>query len=104
MKTLKALGKRLLFPPLPVALPVIALGAALLTYVFVAGLADTPLAYAAYTLSFFNLSSAKLQNISFILYTLRGGKRAGVPRRPSARCGGFIYRLSHTGKGAHTHV
>lgn len=55
MKTLKALGKRLLFPPLPVALPVIVLGAALLTYVFVAGLADTPLAYAAYTLSFYAL-------------------------------------------------
>ena len=31
------------------------LGAALLTYVFVAGLADTPLAYAAYTLSFYAL-------------------------------------------------
>ena len=31
MKTLKALGKRLLFSPLPVALPVIVLGAALLS-------------------------------------------------------------------------
>ena len=55
MKTLKALGKHLLFPPLYIALPLIVLGAALLTYVFAAGLGETPLAYAAYTLSFYAL-------------------------------------------------
>ena len=51
MKLLKALGKRLLFPPLLAVLPLALLSTGPLAYVFAAGREDTPLAYAAYALS-----------------------------------------------------
>lgn len=55
MKLLKALGKRLLFPPLLAVLPLALLSTGLLAYVFAAGQEDTPLAYAAYALSAYAL-------------------------------------------------
>lgn len=55
MKTLRDFGKKLLFPPLPLALPVVALGAGLLVYVFISGQEHTPLGYAAYLLSAYAL-------------------------------------------------
>lgn len=55
MKALKELGKKLLFLPLPLALPVVALGAGLLVYVFISGQEHTPLVYAAYLLSSYAL-------------------------------------------------
>lgn len=55
MKTLRALGKRLLFPPLALVPPLIVLAAGLLIHVFAGGLDGTPLAYAVYTFSAYAL-------------------------------------------------
>lgn len=55
MKRLESAGKRLLFPPPALALPIVVLGMGLLIYVFSMGLDDTPLSYAAYLLSAYAL-------------------------------------------------
>lgn len=80
MKALKALGKRLLFPPLAVALPVIALGAGFLIGIFASGQKDTPLAYAAYALSFYALVLACACVLRLIRLSARARRNAHVDR------------------------
>lgn len=53
-----SLGRRLLFPPLPLVALTVLTAAVLLNYVFLRGQEDTPLAYAAYTLSAYALMIA----------------------------------------------
>lgn len=56
MKQAKSLGRLLLFPPLPIVLPIALLSAGLLAYVFAEGLENTALACAAYALSAYALA------------------------------------------------
>ncbi len=55
MSSFASLLKKLLFPPLAVAVPLVLFSASLLIYVFLAGLTGVAVCYAAYTLSFYSL-------------------------------------------------
>lgn len=59
MKDLKKLLK-LLFPPLWVIIPLIIISAVSLTLIFVKGLEEHPVSYAAYVVAFYTLTAAVL--------------------------------------------
>ena len=56
MKTLKTIGKKLLYPPVWLMLTLAVISAALLTAVFLRDLVNSPISYIVYVLSFYSLS------------------------------------------------
>lgn len=80
MKTLRELGRRLLFPPLLAVAFLALFSAALLVYVFGAGQEGTAVAYAAYLLSFYAVVAACAAIPRLIRWSKRVRRNAQVDR------------------------
>ena len=80
MKTLRELGRRLLFPPLLAVAFLTLFSAALLVYVFGAGQEGTAVAYAAYLLSFYAVVAACAAIPRLIRWSKRVRRNAQVDR------------------------